>query len=659
MCGIAGTWQINDFVGPSREVVNNIIGALTHRGPDASGLWSNQDETICLGHRRLSIQDLSSSGAQPMSSRSGRLIVVFNGEIYNFRKLSDELIHCGIVFAGHSDTEVLVEAFDYWGVEETVQKLTGMFAIALYDTSAEKLWLIRDRLGEKPLYIYRFSSGILFSSELNALVSSTNKKHDLDDKEIEAYFRYGYFSVSSTPFNDICKLKPGCMICIDKSWLISSNQKINDVATSYWDNSSINFNKNSYKNDKVQDNKVINEFEDRFLGILEDQSVADVELGVFLSGGIDSSLVAGCLQSISEKPIKTFTVAFENEEYNEAPFAKEVATAIGSEHIEVALSIDDCLHTVEELPMLLDEPFADASIIPTYLVCREARKHVTVCLSGDGGDELFGGYNRYINGNKIWSQVKPVPGFVRAGLGSIINIFPLHIIDKLYHLLSTKIENKTKSEKDIGNKIHKIAGLLKSENSLDVYISLMSFWQESPFINTLGLSKGFYEGNQKSCFDEDFISCAMINDQNFYLPCDNLFKVDRAAMANSLEVRIPLLDHELVKYANSLPIEYKVRNGVSKWLLRQVLYKYVPRKLIERPKMGFSMPLKNWLKNELKSWAYKYISEKDLLFSAGLDFVKVDNIWNMHQRGQRDYSNAIWSLITYLIWYKKNLEFIS
>ncbi|MDH5229688.1 MAG: asparagine synthase (glutamine-hydrolyzing) [Gammaproteobacteria bacterium] len=657
MCGIAGAWRIESPIGETRAIVSEIIDLLEHRGPDASGLWQNQSGELVLGHRRLSIQDLSENGAQPMKSQSERYIIVFNGEIYNFKKLSSELSTLGVRFEGHSDTEVILAGFETWGITSTIEKLTGMFAIALFDTIDEQLWFFRDRMGEKPLYLYPSHSGIVFSSELDSLVQSLKQKLVLDKNEISTYFRYGYFSVSATPFKGIHKLLPGTSVCFDKTQLMNLGPDINNLASPFWKNSEINV-QNKLPDIFKNEDDVVKQFESRFFSVLHDQSIADVNLGVFLSGGIDSSLVAACSQHISDTPINTFTIAFDNDDYNEAPFAAAIAKHIGSAHIEIPLSVDECLHTIQKLPDLLDEPFADSSIIPTYLVCREARKHVTVCLSGDGGDELFAGYNRYISGAKAWRSVQTIPYPLRSSLGWLLKSVPSNLIDTVFKLLSRNSPTNQKSEKDFGTKIHKIAEILNCKNPLQVYVSLMSFWKTNPLVGYSNLGFGPYESGLQNCFSEHFESCAMINDQNFYLPCDNLFKVDRAAMASSLEVRLPLLDHELITFANSLPLQYKVRDGQSKWLLRKVLYKQVPRELIERPKMGFSMPINQWLRNELRSWVENKIENDDLVHAAGIDRGIIANYWTAHQTGKFDHSNALWTLMMYLTWFEKNNRFV-
>lgn len=652
MCGISGVWKLKANSIEPNTMVSTMLEKIIHRGPDSFGIWNSEDKRLSLGHRRLAIQDLSPLGHQPMLSNSGRYTIVFNGEIYNFKTLLKELSQLGYAFKGHSDTEVILAAVEQWGLEQTLQRLTGMFAFAIYDKAEEHLYVARDRMGEKPLYLYLNDASFIFSSELKSITSVIHSKMKMNFPELGSYFRYGYFSPTSTPFNDVVKLKPGHYIKVDMQ-ILTNHKEIDSLLESsvcYWNNSSSTH--SQYKG--LSDAKILSQFDGLLQTAVQNQSIADVDVGVFLSGGIDSSLVASVLQNNSETAVNTYTIAFNHPSYNEAPFAKDIANHLGTNHTEIPLSLDECLHTVETLPDLLDEPFADASIIPTYLVSREARKHVTVCLSGDGGDELFAGYNRYLSGNKFLSLSKKLPSFIRKGLGGVLQNIPLEYIDAMYSPISSFISKAGKTpDKDIGLKLHKIARLLLSDNAKSVYVDLLSFWRNSPISSIDELSEGYYEGISKKTFENGFVISAMLNDQNFYLPCDNLFKVDRAAMANSLEVRLPLLDHNIVEFANSLPLNFKVREGNSKWLMRKLLYKHVPKSLIERPKMGFSMPLNSWLRNEMKSWAQKILMNDDLLSTSGLNKDVIQRAWLQHQSGKRDNANALWSVISYLIWFEK------
>ena len=652
MCGIAGIWShsannLNGFC-----LVEAMIESLTHRGPDSFGLWQCETESLVLGHRRLAIQDISPLGHQPMHSSSKRFSIVFNGEIYNFKELQSDLEALGSQFRGGSDTEVLLEAIEKWGFDVAVERLEGMFAFALYDSQLNELFLVRDRLGEKPLYFFADQSQLIFASELKAITLNEELQLSCDFEELNSFFRYGYYSIDKSPFLQIKKLEAGHYLKIS----INSAQSARFFeyeTRQYW---AI---KTPQKATKKSDSQVVREFQHLMESTVKKQSIADVELGVFLSGGIDSSLVAATLQNVSANPIKTFTVAFDDPKYNEARFAAEIANHLGTEHTEISLSMEECFEVIELLPQLLDEPFADPSLLPTYLVTKEAKKHVTVCLSGDGGDELFAGYNRYISANKLNKLKSILPRPVRNSLGFCLDKLPLNFWDAAYvpfAALSRLLGNVP--EKDIGLKAHKLALLLKASNNLELYVSLLSFWKESPLKNSSGLSFGYYQDIDSlfSNAEENFYEFAMLNDQKFYLASDNLFKVDRAAMFNSLEVRLPLLSHHLVEFANELPIEYKVREGKSKWIMRELLYQSVPKSLIERPKMGFSVPLNKWFKGELKSWAEEYIGNRELLEEASLNVDVVNEAWHQHQKGQRDNANALWTVITYLIWFKKNLS---
>lgn len=660
MCGIAGIWSSSKGNADSATAaVQAMAKAIQHRGPDDAGLWISNDQALVLAHQRLSIQDLSALGHQPMVSASGRYVIVFNGEVYNFKRLSAELIQLGYHFRGHSDTEVMLAAFDAWGIESALQKFDGMFAFALYDTTEDELWLARDRMGEKPLYCSVIDGRLIFCSELKGLLKGLTRPLPINGNALGSYFRFGYFPVTETPFESVFKLPPASYVRVKHG---DFNQ-INDSGTltpqikRYWNRPK---SLSALKSPQRTETQTLDELEQRLTLAVQDQAVADVNVGVFLSGGIDSTLVAALLQKSSDRQINTYTIAFDSPEYNEAPFAKEIAAHIGTRHTEIPVAIEECLEVVKQLPLLLDEPFADASLIPSYLVCQAARKHVTVCLSGDGGDELFGGYNRYIQGSRLAHLLSRVPTHLRNPLGRWLARIPEHTLDTLYlplaHLIAALGK---KAEKDIGAKVHKIARALITENDRELYATLLSFWHESPLANTAhfpGLAQCI---KQEFKSNGDFAATAMECDIDFYLVCDNLFKVDRAAMANSLEVRLPLLDRAIVEYAATLPTDMKIRHGRSKWALRQVLYRHVPEALMDRPKMGFSVPLADWFRNGLKSWGHQQIGNKDRLLAYGLNPDVVQRTWQEHQSGRYDHANALWTVLAYLQWRSANADVIA
>jgi asparagine synthase (glutamine-hydrolysing) len=638
-----------------QQRVGAMSSAIRHRGPDDAGVWRSSDTSVWLAHQRLAIQDLSQLGHQPMVSDSGRYVIVFNGEIYNFKRLSAELEHSGVVFHGHSDTEVMLAAFEHWGVEQSLSRFDGMFAFAVYDCQEKDLWLARDRMGEKPLY-YAFIDGCLwFCSELKGLLTGIDRKLALDWDAIGRYFRYGYFPVDKTPFAQVKKLRPASSIRVRKedfSRAVSA-EDIERQSRRYWALPAM-------APAGGDESSLADQLAHLLSESVADQAVADVGVGVFLSGGIDSSLVAAMLQENSSRSIDTYTIAFDDPQYNEAPFAREISRHIGSRHTEIPVAMDECFGAIEKLPFVLDEPFADASIIPTYLVCREARGHVTVCLSGDGGDELFGGYNRYIHGAKLDSLRKRLPLAARSLGASCISAISESVLDAAYRPLSwaSRIAGR-KSEKDAGGKMHKLARALTAQSADELYSGLLSFWHESPLKETArfpGAREGLRDYYPRAL---DFSSAAMRCDLDFYLVCDNLFKVDRAAMASSLEVRLPFLDRRLVEFSTKVPLDQKIRRGQSKYILREVLYRYVPKTLMERPKMGFSVPLAEWFRGGLHAWAGDVLGDIDVVGEAGLDAGVIQRYWTAHQAGAGDYSNALWTAIAYLQWRSVNDRWIA
>lgn len=654
MCGIAGAWSSTNGSGRNEFRTTLMMDAIAHRGPDSFGHWAATEGDLCLGHRRLAIQDLSPLGHQPMLSRSQRFVIVFNGEIYNFHALKSELQCDGFVFRGHSDTEVMLAAFEKWGVRQAVERFSGMFAFAVFDQHDNALWLARDRMGEKPLYLYCDGGEILFSSELKSLLAGLGRKLDLDRAAIGEYFRYGYFSTTATPFDAIKKLPPASIVRVSLSELaeLKSTTALLDRAEIYW------------RADKagtpaLDEQSALRQFRALMERVVTEQVIADVDVGVFLSGGIDSSLVAAVLQAKSTRPIQTFTIAFDHQSYNEGPFAAEIAAHLGTQHTQIDLSTSACLDAIERLHTLLDEPFADASLIPTYLVSQAARNHVTVCLSGDGGDELFAGYNRYRWGDKVWGLVKSIPAPLRKLASQAILGVPADWYDSAYLFVAAIIRATGRTpEKDLGLKVHKIGRLLAARSGQYVYADLLSFWHLNPLASNHVVGLGGVSAVDDQRFDTEFVEAAMECDRQFYLPCDNLFKVDRAAMANSLEVRLPLLDHRVVEFAVPLPTRLKLRDRTTKYLMRQLLYSYVPQTLLDRPKMGFSVPLGDWLRGPLKGWADNILGDADLLAFAGMNPSLVNATWRSHQAGRSDHANAIWTVLTYLLWFRNNLSYI-
>jgi asparagine synthase (glutamine-hydrolysing) len=655
MCGIAGIFNPSQKICSPSQTATQMATAILHRGPDSQNHWLDVSQRLLLVHCRLAIQDLSPQGNQPMCSTSGRYTIVFNGEIYNFKYLASKLKANGISFRGHSDTEVLLAGFERWGVEKTIEQCSGMFAFALFDNACNTLTLARDRMGEKPLYYGIIDEKFYFASELKAIFSIYKpSKLTIDKGALASFLRYGYISAPNTIFNEIKKLKPGCLLTLDlssreTSALIHQVNKPSTIST-YWD---LNKVRAKALETTIENTDIAKEKLDELLNsIVCEQIISDVPLGTFLSGGIDSSIVTAIAQANSEKSIDTFTIGFHEKNFNEAEHAKRVARHIGSRHHEVYVSPKDALNVISSLPSLYDEPFADSSQIPTFLVCQLARQKVTVCLSGDGGDELFAGYNRYCVTESMYHKIQQLPEPARRLFAKLLTSFPPVLWDKLYQFLKSFTGRKGAS--NIGLKVHKLGELFRLTSLNETYRYLTSYWYmpEKIIKNPEKEKNLLCEGS----FETDFIETAMLWDQLYYLPGDNLVKSDRASMATSLEIRLPLIDHRLVDFSWQVPMSMKYREGKSKWLLREVLYQYVPRSIIDRPKMGFSIPIAKWLRHELKEWAESFLNnqyiEQQNIFHAST----IQTIWNQHLSGRYDHSHKLWALLMFQSWYQRYIE---
>ena len=651
MCGIAG------FLGfaPSTNsfdwelVLSEMRDTLYHRGPDSQGVWLDTNAGVGLTHRRLSVIDLSLAGHQPMVSASGRYVIVFNGEIYNHGGLRHELNSLGYRdWRGQSDTETLLACVEIWGTQETLNRITGMFAFALWDTDANRLILARDRVGEKPLYYGWQGNSFLFTSELKALKKHPSFKNELDRESIALLMQYGAVPAPHSIYQNIHKLMPG-------TWLSVSLSERDVKVQRYWDAGNVIVDGLS-KPFHGSIDQAIEKVESLLCASVSKQMLADVPVGAMLSGGIDSSVVVAIAQSISSKPIKTFTIGFNESAFNEATFAKEVASHLGTDHTELYVSPQDALEIVPELPNIYCEPFADSSQIPTYLVSRLAREQVTVALSGDGGDELFGGYNRYLMGRRIWDTIWILPPSVRRTLKSLITGTSPHTWNQLASLLSFVLP-KSFNNANIGDKLHKASGTLVARSDAELYRLLISQWlPETEIVNGLSSTKDcpFDQFDRYSMPEMDFVHWMMAEDTLGYLPNDILTKVDRAAMAVSLETRIPMLDRELVEFAWSLPLKYKIRNSKSKWPLRKLLEKHIPENLIARPKMGFGVPIDSWLRGPLKDWAEALISDSRLSSEGYLNSGLVRTKWQEHQSGERNWQGQLWNVLMFQAWLEAN-----
>jgi asparagine synthase (glutamine-hydrolysing) len=663
MCGVAGFLQVSD--GQSAETWSNILdrvgSTIAHRGPDDSGVWLDVDAGIGLSHRRLSILDLSPAGHQPMTSASGRFILAFNGEIYNHLLLRKELEKNGVnSWRGHSDTETLLAGFDTWGFEQTLKRVVGMFAIALWDRTERRLTLARDRIGEKPLYFGWNRGKFLFASELKALRAYPGFQVEINRNALTLLLRYNYIPAPYSIYRGIFKLRPGTMLTLRQKgcdacpWDFDrppfESFSSNGVSlSSYWSLRDVAEQGQMHPFTGTE-NEAVDELAQVLTKAVQSQQISDVPLGALLSGGVDSSAIVALMQSHSSRPVKTFTIGFHEGDYNEAEYAKDVARHLGTEHTELYVTPDEALAVIPRLPALYDEPFSDSSQIPTFLVSELARRHVTVALSGDAGDELFGGYNRHFLTSAIWRKI----GWLHSKHRSVLsrgmkNISPT-CWDQLYSLVAIAIPKKMRTTQ-VGNKAHKFADILAADSQEAIYHKLLSHWKspgdivvdsyEPPTILTKGssLDKGIKFEHQMMYFDT--IS---------YLPEDILVKVDRAAMGVSLETRVPFLDHRVVEFAWHLPLGLKIRNGEGKWILRQVLYKHVPKELVERPKTGFGVPLDSWLRGPLREWA-ETLLEKDRLKREG--FFNPEPIrmkWTEHLSGQRNWQYHLWDILMFQAW---------
>jgi asparagine synthase (glutamine-hydrolysing) len=644
MCGIIGIFNPASSADELATLGEAMTAMLAHRGPDDSNVWQCAGSGLVLGHRRLSIQDLSPLGSQPMRSHTGRYTLVFNGEIYNFKDIGRTLTLAGHEFKGHSDTEVLLTAIEAWGLEPALKRCIGMFALGLWDSQARELHLVRDRIGEKPLYYGRMERGFAFGSELKVFSPLPRWSQDLDMNALGSYLRFGYISAPHTIFTNVRKLQPGHILTIKLADSpLPDLMQLTAEQRPFWSVLDL------HRKDPhpIDDRSAIARLE-RLLGdIVREHGVADVPLGSFLSGGIDSSLVAAIFQANSARPIQTFTIGFNDPAFNEAEQAKAIARHLGADHTELYVTPSDALNAIPAMADIYDEPFADSSQIPTYLVCKLARSQVTVCLAGDGGDELFGGYNRYQWTQRIYRHTRHLPRPIRALLAGMLGHIPPRNWDRLAEFLFMAQGRKGPSA--VGLKAQKLTGLLVCENLQQAYTLLSSYWDDPAGVMLAPIEEPVFE--RPTISDRNFLRDAMFWDQQWYLPGDNLVKTDRASMAVSLEVRLPLLDQRLIEFSAELPDTMKIRNGQTKWLLRQLLYQHVPKELVERPKMGFSAPIARWLREELRDWAGDLLSEQHLRSQSLFEPGQVSRILDQHFSGSHDHSHKLWTLLMFQQWH--------
>lgn len=637
MCGLAGLFSPRGETDAAlTALTESMCDRIVHRGPDDSGTWTDAASGIALGFRRLSIIDLSPLGHQPMASASGRYRITFNGEVFNFAELREELHRAGASFRGHSDTEVILAAFEAWGIDRAVTRFVGMFAMAVWDTQERALTLIRDRLGIKPLHVAQLPDGIAFASELKSLAVLPGFTRDVDPDALALYLRYLYVPAPLSIYRGVRKLPAGHLLTIrDPRAPLPASRP-------FW------------SLDEVVRRGRANLFTgtaeeaaaelDRQLGAaVRLRMVADVPLGALLSGGIDSTVVVAMMQEASARPVRTFTIGFEEAEYDEAPHARAVAAHLGTAHEELRVTGRDALALVPRLPEMFDEPLADASQLPTFLVSELARRSVTVALSGDGGDELFAGYNRYAYGMRVLPRFGALPRPVRRLAAVGTRALGPGTWDRLYAAVPGG------RHRLVGEKLHKIGHLLSADGEAAMYRSLLSAWQEPGAVlrhatPTLDPSHAIFGRGSPPAL----LARMMLADQSVYLPDDLLAKVDRASMAVSLEVRVPILDHRVVEFSWTLPDHYKLRDGVTKWPLRQVAYRRVPAALLERPKMGFTVPIDAWLRGPLRPWAEDLLTDVDAVAQLRGDGVR--DAWRAFLARRASSGNAMWALLVFLDW---------
>lgn len=637
MCGLTGFIDLSRSTDADtlRRHAETMAETILHRGPDDGGTWADAEAGIALGFRRLSIIDLSEHGHQPMSSGSGRHMIVFNGEVYNFRALKQELEAQGVSFTGGSDTEVILEAIEAWGLEKAVERFVGMFAIALWDRQEKTLHLIRDRIGVKPLYWGRQGNLLLFGSELKALRAHPGWTPDIDRGALAAYFRHAYVPAPYSIYSGIEKLLPGTFVSIGPD---GETRK-----TAYWSLTDIRVT-NKKSPFRGSDDEVADELDRLIRESVDLRMISDVPLGAFLSGGIDSSTVVAVMQALSDRPVKTFTIGFEDAAFNEAENAKAVAKHLGTDHTELYVRPAEARDVIPRLADVYDEPFADSSQIPTTLVSQLARKDVTVSLSGDGGDELFGGYDRYLQGQSLWKKLRTVPAPLRPVLAALFRATPVSAWNALFAVMPSAL---TPGQK--GDTMHWLAGNLTSGNFDALFQRLVSTWNE-PETLVPGAVEAISPFWDKGNTPTGTLERMMYLDSVTYLPDDIMAKLDRASMAFGLEAREPLLDHRIFEFAWRLPENLKFRNGTGKWLLRKVLGRYVPPNLTDRPKQGFSLPIGDWLKGPLRDWAEDLLSEDKLAADGLLDPAVVRSTWKRLLDGHSGTDARIWTVLMAQAW---------
>jgi asparagine synthase (glutamine-hydrolysing) len=655
MCGIAGLWHAVHGIPADRGSLDALAAgmadALRHRGPDDGGVWSDAGAGVALAHRRLAVIDVTAAGHQPMHSPAGRYTIVFNGEIYNHMALREALAGEGVRIAwrGHSDTESLLAGIEVWGLEDTLRRCVGMFAVALWDRQARRLSLARDRLGEKPLYYGWQRGALLFGSELVALRRHPAFRAAVDRDALARYLNRGYVAGAASIYEGILRLPPGCVLHVEAADAAAARCP---APQPYWTLP-------THAQAATQDVAGLNDRDaaDRLLDLLRGsvrgQMISDVSLGAFLSGGIDSTLVVSLMQELSDRPVKTFTIGFSEPRFDEAPFARRIAQHLGTEHHELYVTPQDALDVVAKLPELYSEPLGDSSQIPTFIVAGLARRHVTVALSGDAGDELFCGYERYFLADALWERLARVPVPLRQAALPLLRALPVAVGNGVGRALCTVLPVRLRRPR-LGDDLQRGADVLRASSAMAVYRSVLSQDPTGGALVRGGQQDAWPEVGASQLSGEAFFEGAMQLDRVTYLPDDILVKVDRAAMAVSLETRVPFLDHRVVEFAVGLALRHKLApagtGSRGKHILRTLLSRYVPTPLFERPKAGFSVPVAAWLQGPLRDWGESLVQSGDA--ADLLDMHRVRVLWRQHVTGQRDWQYVLWSLLMFLAWHR-------
>ena len=649
MCGFVGFWSVRAERSEAelRDALGPMTDRIRHRGPDDEGEWIDSKEGIALGFRRLAILDLSCAGHQPMLSEDGRWIILLNGEIYNFAALRSELSDLSHRFRGHSDTEVLLAAVTQWGVTETLKRANGMFAFALWDREERALHLGRDRLGEKPVYYGWSGATFFFGSELKAFRENPAFRASIDRGAVAAYMRMAYVPAPVTIYEGISKLPAATSLC-----LAAPSPGTPPVLAPYWSARGV-AEEGAREPFEGSPDDAENRLDALLLDSVRMRMVADVPLGAFLSGGIDSSTVVGMMQALSPRPVRTFTIGFDEHGFDEAPHARRVATHLGTDHTELYVSSSEARQVIPRLPEIYDEPFADPSQIPTFLVSRLARGHVTVALSGDGGDELFAGYGRYFWGRNLWRRLAPWPTAGRRVVSGLLRVVPGWVADAMTAAVRPFLpEGRTLQSG--ADKARRLAEVIGAENPELLYFRMMSVWQRPAELVSGSAEPVLALGDPAQWANlAEFTHRMMYLDLVTYLPENILVKVDRASMAVSLEVRVPMLDPRVVQLAWQLPLDLKVREGQDKWLLRRVLSRYLPASLFDRPKMGFGSPIDVWLRGPLREWAESLLSESRLREEGFLSPALVRRCWSEHLSGRFNWQYRLWTVLMFQAWLER------